>query len=80
MLGKVNFIWTDIEQNMFDGINTVVAYNNLLEYLGFNEIFYMHEYERNIQLVVVINKKIKTFMLYSQKLDDPQVWYMATGK
>ena len=80
MSEEVNFIWTDIEQNALDGIKIIVASNNLLEYLSFNEIFYMHEYERNIQLVVVINKRIKTFMLYIQKLDDPQVWYMAIGK
>ena len=54
MSEEVNFIWTDIEQNALDGIKIIVASNNLLEYLGFNEIFYMHEYERNIQLVVVI--------------------------
>ena len=59
MSEEVNFIWTDIEQNALDGIKIIVASNNLLEYLGFNEILNIHENARNLQLLVVISQKIK---------------------
>ena len=59
MSEEVNFIWTDIEQNALDRIKIIVASNNLLEYLGFNEILNIHENARNLQLLVVISQKIK---------------------
>ena len=34
---KINFKWTRIEQNTFEGIDRIVAQNTLLLFLDFNE-------------------------------------------
>ena len=49
MSSKVTFKWTDIEQDTFDEIKRIVAYDTLLHYQDFNEEFKIHTDARDLQ-------------------------------
>ena len=47
---KVKFKWTKTEQDDFDEIYSIMAQDNLLTYLDFNEEFKIHTDARKFQL------------------------------
>ena len=44
MSTKINFTWTDVEQQAFDKFKQIVARGTFLIYLDFNERFDIHAY------------------------------------
>ena len=54
------FKWTEVEQDAFDKIKRIVAYNTLLTYPNFNEKIKIHTNDRALQLGAVISQKNQT--------------------
>ena len=62
------FKWTQVEQDAFDEIKRIMACDNLLTYLDFNETFKIHTDAREFQLEAVIIQKGKPIAFYSGNL------------
>ena len=65
----MKFKWIKIKQDAFDKIEHILAQNNLLTYLGFNEELKIHIDARDLRLGAVISQKGKTIAFYSSKLN-----------
>ena len=62
---KVEFIWTKIEQDVFDETKRIMARYALSAYQYFNEVFKIHTNASAFQLGVVIRQKGKIIGFYS---------------
>ena len=67
---KSKFKRTQVEQDAFDKIKRIAAYNNLSTYTYFNETFEIHTNASALQLEGVISQKGKPIALYSRKPTD----------
>ena len=77
---KITFKWTDVEQKVFDDINSAVYQDTLLAYTDFNKRFDIHKYPRNYYLGAVLIQNGKPIDLYRRKLTGPQKRYTLTEK
>ena len=64
------FKWNKIEQDTFNEINRILAYNTLSAYTHFNEAFKIHTNSSAFQLEAIIIQKSKPIALYSRKLTE----------
>ena len=71
---------TSVEQNMLNEIKRIVTRYDLLIYLDFNRIFYIHTDTRELQLGELISQDGKQIAFYSRKLTRPQHRYKVTEK
>ena len=69
---KRKIYWTQVEQDTFDKINRLVAHNNLLTYLYFNETFNIYTDASALQSGAVISQKGKHIALYGRKITGAQ--------
>ena len=74
---KVKFKWTKIEQDAFDEIKWIVAYDTLSTYLDFNEIFKIHTNASKFQLEEVISQRVKPIAFYIIKPDGAHKRYIV---
>ena len=65
---KEEFKWTNVEQDSFNKIKQIMAYDTLLTYTYFNEIFKIRINAIAFQLGAVIIQKVKSIAFYSRKL------------
>ena len=72
---NVKFKWTKIKQDGFEEIKRIVARNNLLSYLYFNEGFKIHTDASYFQLGEVAIQKGRPINFYSRKITDTQKFY-----
>ena len=77
---KVNFKWTDVENNTFVSIKKKVGRDVLLYYPNFSEKFIIHTDARNTHLRVIISQNVTHIAFYSRKLTPSQISYMMTEK
>ena len=68
------------QKRAFDKIKCIVACDNLLTYLYFNETFKTHTNASAFRLGAVISQKGKPIALYIRKLTDTQKIYTVTEK
>ena len=72
---KWGFKWTQVAQDAFDKIKHILAFDTLLTYPDFNEIFKIHTNASAFQLRAVISHKGKPIAFYSRKIPDYQQRY-----
>ena len=77
---KIKYKWKQVEKNAFNEIKRILAYNNLLSYTDFNEIFKIHTDASAFQLGTVISQKGKPIAFYCRKLSDTKQRYTATER
>ena len=77
---KRNLKCTQVEQDAFDEIKRIMARDNLLTYMDFNETFKIHTDDSAFQLGVVISHKGKHIPFYGVKRTDAQIWYTVTER
>ena len=77
---KVNFKWTDAEQEALDEIKRIVSCNTLLIYPDFNKHFDIHMDTSDFQLGAVISQDDKPIAFNSRKLAGHQTQYKVTEK
>ena len=75
---KRHFKWTQVKQDAFKKMKTIVACNTLSNYPDLNETFKIHTNVSEFQLGAVISQKVKPIAFYSRKLTDAQQWYTLT--
>ena len=68
------------EQDAFNKIKRIVAYNTLITYPDFNETFKIHSDARVFQLGMVISHKYKSINFYSRKLTGDHKRYTVNEK
>jgi hypothetical protein len=76
----VPFQWTDVEQQAFDKIKSVVCREVLLSYPDFNKPFHIHTDASHYQLGAVISQDNRPIAFYSRKLQPAQVRYTTTER
>jgi hypothetical protein len=76
----VPFQWTDVEQQAFDKIKSVVCRKVLLSYPDFNKPFHIHTDASHYQLGAVISQDNRPIAFYSRKLQPAQVRYTTTER
>ena len=77
---KINFKWTQVEQDAFGEIKRIVDRDNLLTHPIFNETFKIHTDASAFQLGTVISQKGTPIAFYSRKLTGAQQRYTVTEK
>ena len=75
---KVKFIWTKIEQYLFEEIKRILAHGVLLDYPDFNVEFNIHTNVSDLQLGAVIIQNVKPIGFYSRKLMGSQMILKVT--
>ena len=75
---KVKFIWTKIEQYVFEEIKRILAHGVLLDYPDFNVEFNIHTNVSDLQLGAVIIQNVKPIGFYSRKLMGSQMILKVT--
>jgi hypothetical protein len=76
----VPFQWTDVKQQSFDKIKSVVCHKVLLSYPDFNKPFHIHTDASHYQLGAVISQNNCPIAFYSRKLQPAQVRYTTTER
>ena len=77
---KVQFKYTDVEQQAFDKIKQIVACNTLLIYPDFNERFDIHMDASDLLLGAVIIQNSKPIAFCSRKITPAHWRYTLTEK
>jgi hypothetical protein len=76
----VPFQWTDIKQQVFDKIKSIVCRKVLLSYPDFNKPFHIHTDASHYQLGAVVSQDNHPIAFYSHKLQLAQVRYTTTER
>ena len=76
----VPFQWTDVEQQAFDKIKSIVCCEVLLLYPDFNKPFHIHTDASHYQLGSVISQDNHPIAFYSHKLQLDQIRYTTTER
>ena len=77
---KQKFKWKNVEQYALDEIKRIMARDNLLAYLDFNETFKSNNDGKAFHLREVIRQKGKLIAFYGRKITDTQQRFMVTDK
>ena len=77
---KREFKWIQFKQYALDKVQRIMACDNLLTYLDFNEMFKVHTDASAFQSGAVIGQKCEPIAFYSRKLTHAQKWYTVIGR
>jgi hypothetical protein len=77
---KVNWKWTEVEQNAFDTMKRLLARETILSFPDFAKPFHINTDASKIQLGAVISQEDKPIAFYSRKLSPAQTRYTTTER